>query len=144
MTPEAVEAVEEIEAIAAGLICTSSIDEEAAILAFHPYDAERYKDGPMRPAQSLEDSSGYPIGAGLVRMRTSLEEYKLLGSFSAGLTITQMQQHPMEQSLWAQLGKTRCWKKSVGRFPLLNWTDHAQLARMCMLASEPMEPKLWR
>ena len=69
----------------------TSIDEDAAIRAFHPDEAERFAKGPLRPGESLADSSGYAIGAGLVQMTEDLSRYSLLGTFSAGLTITQMQ-----------------------------------------------------
>ena len=77
-------------------------------------------------------------------MSSDLSSYKLLASYSAGLTITQMQQRPMEQELWSQLMCNRYWRQSVGRYPYVNWTDHAQLVRMCMISLKRMDPKLWR
>ena len=114
------------------------------MLAFHPDEAVRLGNGPIRPGESLADSSGYAIGGGLVQMKSDLQSYALLASYSAGLTVTQMQQHPMEQELWSQLMCARSWRSMGGRFPYHFWTDHAQLVRVCMLALERLDPKHFR
>ena len=97
------EAIEQLKAHAVQIVAMSTVDEEAAINAFHPSEEIRYKDGPVRPLESLADSSGYAIGAGLVQMVKELLDLNLCGTYSAGLTITQMQQHPSSQELWSQL-----------------------------------------
>ena len=119
----------------------SSIDEEAAVTAFNPDETQRLAKGPIRPGESHADSSGYAIGAGLVQMEADLGGFNLLCTFSAGLTVTQMQQHPSEQELWSQLMATRAWRKIVGRYPWLCWTDHQRLVRLCMLALDRIDPK---
>ena len=119
----------------------STVDEEAAINAFHPSEEIRYKDGPVRPLESLADSSGYAIGAGLIQMVKELLDLNLCGTYSAGLTITQMQQHPSSQELWSQLMSKRYWTKIVGGFAMYFLTDHAQLVRLCMLALDRIDPK---
>ena len=144
MSPSALSAVDALKTLAAEQVEISCIDEKAAIGAFHPDETVRLADGPIRPGESLADSSGYAIGGGLVQMRADLGSYALLASYSAGLTITQMQQHPMEQELWSQLQCSRAWRQMVGRFPYLHWTDHAQLVRLCMLALERIDPKHFR
>ncbi len=77
-------------------------------------------------------------------MSEDLSEYKLVGTYSAGLTITQMQQHPSEQKLFSQLTAQRAWWKMIGRFAYLGLTDHAQLVRLCTLALERIDPKHFR
>ena len=50
-------------------------------------------------------------------MTPDYKEYRLIATYSAGLTITQMQQHPCEQELWSQLQYARARGKGGGRFP---------------------------
>ena len=108
------QAVDALRELAEEDVTLSTIDEEAAIRAFHPDEKERLKFRAIRPGESLADSSGYAIGAGLVQMSSDLESYKLLCTYSAGLTITQMQQHPCELELWAQPMANRMWNKTIG------------------------------
>jgi hypothetical protein len=140
----ALEAVQALKDLVCEQVILSSLDEDAAIRAFHPDEEERLRFGPVRPGECLADSSGYAIGAGLVQMGSDLQSYLLIGSYSAGLTLTQMQQHPAEQELWSQLMAARAWKGQIGRYALLHWTDHAQLVRMCMMALERIDPKHFR
>ncbi len=79
-------------------VVISSIDQAAAINAFHPDEAIRLGQGPIRPGESLADSFGFAIGAGLVQMTKDLGGYLLLATYSSGLTTTLMQQHPRSRS----------------------------------------------
>jgi hypothetical protein len=134
LTQAAKEAIDELKKLAVQQVAISALDEEAAVMAFHADEEVRYRNGPIRPIESLADSSGFAIGAGAVQMEEGLKNYSVLACYSAGLTITQMQQHPFTQELWAQLMAKRFWVKTIGSYPALYMTDHAKLVRLCMLA----------
>ena len=96
MEPAARKAIDALKALAVEQIVMMCLDEEAAILAFHPDEKTRLSKGPIRPAEQYADSCGFAIGAGCVQMNKEQTALNLLACYSSGLSITQMQAHPFE------------------------------------------------
>ena len=97
-----------------------------------------------RPYENGADTSGYAIGGVCGQCDANNGKLLPLLYFTAHLAPHQTLWHSYEQELWGLLNLVREKNKQLGRIPVINHTDHANLARLDTLELNRIDPKHYR
>ena len=117
-------------------------DEAAAIEAANAWLSGSPPAG--RPYENGADTSGYAVGGVCGQCDKNNGKLLALLYFTAHLADHQMHWHSSEQEHWGLLLTKREKNKQLGRIPVVNHTDHANLTRLESLDLSRIDPKHYR